>query len=116
MFTIKVFHNGGHSMIECEGYSFVNGVLEDGLPITIDRLEYTNNHGDGCVIGVGADTIYVMNSAGKTVANYQPYTPEAPMRWAVDPDCARRMASDGNEHAKRYLSKIGGGVTANPLP
>ncbi len=104
MFTIKVFGLGGHTVCECEQYRFCLGdVGADGFLTTTDHIIFGEDH----VISVGADTIYIMNSNGKTVDTYHPYSPDDPRRWAVDPDCARRLALQGNESAQKYVSRIG---------
>lgn len=109
MFTIKAFHVAGHFVAECSDYVFVRGHEgPDGFLETIDRLEYKRlADEEPCVISLGKDAVFVMNSNGKTIDNFQGYPPDDKRRWAVDVECAHRQAAQGNPLALAYLDRMG---------
>ena len=107
MFTIKVMHGKGHVVYECAHYQFICGELDDRrFPTTISRLVLDGGSEPWHIVPIGKDTVYVMNAAGKTVDQFHPYTPDDPLRWAVEPEIARATA-DHNPAAAAYIGAIG---------
>jgi hypothetical protein len=85
MFTIKVYKGTGHYVRECRGYAFHKGEMEGDIALQIDTIVYDDGTDEGNTIPVGSDSIYIMNSAGKTIDSFHMYTPDNPKRLALEP-------------------------------
>lgn len=119
MFTIKVHTATGHAVRECKSYIFFRGDEVDGIALQIDSLRCDDGSEDGFLIPVGINTIYIMNSSGKTVDSFQQYPPDHPKRQALEPrlrgaDYESRVTAARAKATERYTQKDPKQIAATP--
>lgn len=114
MFTIKVLTPEGHFVTECNKYAFIRGNVVDGVGLTVDRLECGDDPGGAdAFITLGKNTVFVMNSNGKTVDSFQIYPPDHPVRLAADPSV---RPPNYDEQFAKALAVSDGRAGAEPVP